>query len=76
MNEYRYYEYDNHERDEEETIYGSKLNDLKSDFSDAVSFLFSDSKDLDTDEVENYIRKIANVLSVHVPKKDLNITRI
>ncbi len=76
MNDYRYYEYDNYERDEEETIYGSKLNDLKSDFSDAVSFLFSDSKDLDTDEVENYIRKIAYALSVNVPKKDLNITRI
>lgn len=73
---YNYHEYDNSLRDEDEGIYGSKLNDLKSDFSDAVSFLFSDNKDLEADEVEHYIRKIAYALSVNVPKKDLNITRI
>lgn len=73
---YNYYEYDNSEREEEEIIFGEKLNTLKGDFSDAVSFLFSDTKDLDTDEVEHYLRKIAYTLSVHVPKKDLNITRI
>ncbi len=76
MNDHGYYDYDYSARDEEETIYGEKLDTLKSDLSDAVGFLFSDNKDLDTDEVEHYIRKMAYALSVNVPKKDLNITRI